>query len=310
MIRRVLLAVLASGLVIGAVGCRHRCCTPTGVVPRPFHPPAPGGPVLGPPTGSATIPPAGLPTTPAGPVVPGVGPSAVPAVPAPAPGLPPPAIDIPREGNFGPSPTPPPANGGREILLPEPLPGGSSRSGYPAPSGVAPAGGVLGGPVRAAQGSEPPVAGRAAAAGLSGFAPVKDGVASGRKPTLDGFDALKRGGYRTVVYLHPAGADTSATRDLAEKKGLAFVAIETTPEKLADALAEFNKVLADAAARPVYVADDDGVRAGALWYLHFRTGDLIDPDAARIRARALGLTDQTEDAKTFWAAINQFLATR
>src|SRR5262249_51617483 len=88
---------------------------------------------------------------------------------------------------------------------------------------------------------EPPLASpggsptpKATAAGLPGFKVVKEGVASGRRPELDGFDTLKQNGYRTAVYLHGPGADTSAIRDLAEKKGLTFVAIETTPEKLAD----------------------------------------------------------------------------
>jgi protein tyrosine phosphatase (PTP) superfamily phosphohydrolase (DUF442 family) len=170
---------------------------------------------------------------------------------------------------------------------------------------------VLGGPARAKT-AEPPVAPRAAGgtAGLPGFVRVKEGVASGRKPTLDGFDALKQSGYRTVVYLHPAGADVSAVRDVATKRGLALVAVETTPEKLAAALEAFNAALADRAARPAYVFDDDGVRAGALWYLHFRTAEAMNDDAARVRARPLGLTDQGDEARAFWLATQRILETR
>ena len=76
------------------------------------------------------------------------------------------------------------------------------------------------------------------------------------------------------------------------------------------ALDRFNRLVADAAARPVYVFDDDGVRAGAVWYLHLRATDLADPDAARIRARSLGLADEGDEAKAFWVAINQLLANR
>src|SRR5438876_1130002 len=78
------------------------------------------------------------------------------------------------------------------------------------------------------QTAAPPVSKGGAAAPTAsppGFVRVKDGVASGRKPTLDGLDALKRAGYKTVVYLHPAGADVSATRDVVQNKGLSFVRI-------------------------------------------------------------------------------------
>src|SRR5262249_40092827 len=151
-----------------------------------------------------------------------------------------------------------------EILFPDPLPGGgSSRSSFPGDPGY----GVLGGPVKP-QTAEPPVAAKSTTAGLPGFVRVKEGVASGRKPTLDGVDALKQAGYRTVIYLHPAGADVSAAREVATKRGLAFVPIETTPEKLATVLEAFNATVADKAVRPAYVFDDDGVRAGAVWYLH------------------------------------------
>ena len=325
MIRRLLVSAIASGALLGALGCHHKCCSGSlDAPPRPFYPTPPGGSVVGPPAGGSTIPPTGLPT------VPPVGPSAAPAVPAPAPssGLPPPdpLFGTPREGNFRPAPAPatPPANGSRpaqEILLPDALPnGGASRSQYPAPN-RGPTAGVLGGPVRSpGQTTEPPVSKGGAApspprsgsplAGLPGFTRVKDGVASGRKPTLDGLDALKQAGYRTVVYLHPAGADVTATRDVVEKKGLAFVGIETTPEKLPDALDQFNKAIGTRSARPVYVADDDGVRAGAVWYLHFRTVELQNDDAARIKARALGFTDQGPEATEFLLAVQRYLESR
>src|SRR5262249_8550745 len=138
---------------------------------------------------------------------------------------------------------------------------------------------------------------------------VKEGVASGRKPTLDGFDALKQSGYRTVIYLHPDGADVSAVRDVVTKRGLAFIPIETTPEKLAAALEAFNSAVADKSARPISVFDD-GVRAGAVWYLHFRTVEAMNDDAARVRARPLGLTDQGDEARAFALATQRILEAR
>lgn len=270
-------------------GCKHRCCKNTRDSQSiPFRPQAPSTPYL--------LPPAGVPTTPAPPpsgpaLIPGVGPGTATAPPS----FPPPSLEPPTSAKPAP-----------EVLFPDPLPGGSSsRSASPGDPGL----GVLGGPTRP-QSAEPTRTANALATGLSGFVKVKDGVASGRKPGLEGFDALKQSGYRSVIYLHPAGADVSAAREVAEKRSLHFTAIETTPENLAGALRLFNAAVADKATHPLYVYDDDGVRAGALWYLHFRTAETMNDDAARIRAKPLGLTDQGEEAKAFALATQRYLETR
>jgi hypothetical protein len=308
MIRRLLLAAIATGPLLALAGCHHCCSSGPSRPPQPYLPPPPGGPFIGSPGGPSpnTIPPTTLPTTPGG-------------MPPAGGGLPPPSLDVPR--NFGPSPAP---NNGRppqELLLPDQLPGGpSSRSGYPDPN-AGPA--FLGPPTNPPRApvvtpnptvqpvpNPMPKAPPAATAGLPGFTRITDGVATGRKPGLDGFDSLRQGGFRTLAYLHPAGADTSAVRDLAEKRGFAFVAIETTPENLPGAFRRVEQLATDRAARPVYVCDDDGLRTGAVWYLHFRTTEGQNADAARIRARSIGLTDQTDEGKAFWVAIQQFLANR
>jgi protein tyrosine phosphatase (PTP) superfamily phosphohydrolase (DUF442 family) len=144
--------------------------------------------------------------------------------------------------------------------------------------------------------------------GLPGFTKVEDGLASGFKPDLDGFSSLKQVGYRTVIYLYPTGKDVSAVQDLAEKRGLTFIPIETTPERLAAARAEFNAAVKDKAVRPAYVFDDDRVRAGALWYLYFLSKSMND-DAARVRAKPLGLSDRTTEGRAFELAIQNYLAT-
>jgi hypothetical protein len=230
----------------------------------------------------------------------------VPVTPPPGGQLPPADLGATPNPSFslppGAGSASPPRGPAPEILLPESLPnGGQSRSAAP------PA--VLGAPGRAPQVTqEPPVAAGAptdSTAGLPGFVRVKDGMASGRKPALEGFDTLKRTGFKTLVYLHAPTADVASIRDVTEKKGLSFTAIETTPERLVDAVAAFDRVLADRSNLPVYVADDDGLRAGALWYVHFRTADQLSPEVARIRARGLGLTDETDEARAFWVAIQQ-----
>ncbi len=285
MFRPLLLSAVAAGLMLGAAGCKHKCC-------RSVASPYPPRPFL--PAGPSNIPPAGVPVTP---------PSGGSVFPPPGSSLPPPDLSVPA---------PAPGNGGRpspELILPDPLPGGTSRSSYAAPANTA----ILGPPVKPPAGStpEPPVASTptsaATTAGLPGFARIEDGIATGRRPALDGFDSLKRQGYRHVVYLHAAGTDASATREVAEGRGLTFTAIETTPEKIAEAYDTFKKAIAD---KPVYVFDDDGLRTGAMWYLYFRLVDLESADVGKIRARALGLKEEGDEAQAFWIAMQKFLAAR
>lgn len=273
MVRKWMLIGVAAVLA-GSVGCRHRCChlNDPDKRPRPFLPEAPRNPAL--------LPPAGVPTTPA----PAVGPQ---------PGssnFPPPALDLPRSPGSAPTTGP-------EVLFPEDPPGRSS--GRP----IQPNAPVLGAPA-APQTSEPP---KTAAPGLTGYTRVKDGLFAGRRPTLDGFDALKTAGFRSVVYLYPTGKDVSAIKDMAATRGLTFHAIETTPETLADAVTEFNRVTADRLNRPAYVFGDDDLRAGAVWYLHLRTVDSLNDDAAKLRARPLGLSDQGDEGRAFALAIQKVL---
>jgi hypothetical protein len=119
--------------------------------------------------------------------------------------------------------------------------------------------------------------------------------------------SLKNARFRTVIYLHGPGADVAAVKDLAATRDLNLVAIETTPETLADASARFNQKLGDSLTRPAYVFADDNLRAGAVWYLHFRTVDVADPDVARLRAKALGLHEQGDEGKAFEVAIQKVL---
>ena len=269
--RRLLLSALGAGVLFGMAGCRHKCCRSNGTfAPNPYLPPGPG----------STIPPAGVPIYP-----PGAG------------TLPPPDLRPSTSGRPAP-----------EILLPDPIGPGGTSSKTKSNSIL---GGPVNGPAPLASTLEPPVAVKAAAspnnasnAGLPGFTQIRDGVATGRRPTLDGFDSLKKDGYKTAIYLHASGADVAAIRDLAETRGLAFVAVETTPEKFAETFEQVTKATAEKTARPAYVFDDDGARAGAVWYLHFKTVELESADVSKIRARSLGLTDDSE----FWPAIKQFVA--
>jgi hypothetical protein len=173
----------------------------------------------------------------------------------------------------------------------------SSRPGPPSTSNV------LGGPVKPT--AEPPKA--RTGSGLPGYTKVKDGLYAGRKPAIEGYDSLRSAGFRTVIYLHGPGADVAAVKDLAATRDLHFVAIETTPETLAEASKQFDRVVTDRVTRPAYVFADDDLRAGAVWYLHFLTVDAAGPDVARLKAKPLGLHERGEEGQAFAIAIQKVL---
>ncbi len=343
--RRFLFTTLASGLLLGGIGCRHLCnkCRDGGPPPGTYlNEPVPG------PRGDR-IPPTPVPTTPGGPsevvpppVIPDstrsfrIDPTTPPGPWDPAPTTSPFRSDLPPSSPprsdlplTSPAPTTPRTDN-KELIFPDPLPGGAPSQ---VPSQSPGTRGFLEEPVRplggsdlppSSAGTQPPAATQPkpgflddpttrSPVGLPGFTrvPGRDGVASGRKPTLDGFDWLRANGFKTLVYLHAPSADVSAARDLSEKRGLRFVPIAVSPATLKKAFDEFAAVVSDRSARPLYVADEDGVRAGGLWYLLFRTSDLLGDDAARVRAAPLGLTDATtEEQKQFWLAIQDVLAKR
>ncbi len=268
--RRVTIVGAVMGLVVAA-GCRHHA--------RKYCPTD----ACGMPEAGARIPSVEVPTR-------------------PREYAPPPTI--PEQRGYAPDPSAPaaPAVPPRELVLPEELkavtpPGGgllgTPSTGLPAPANTAQK--VPAEPV-----------------GLPGYMPVpgRTGVAAGRKPTPAGFDTLKRLGYRTVVYVHAPDTDVSAARELARARGLAFAPLAVSPETLGADLTAFTQSVSDPAGRPVYVADESGVRAGSLWYLLFRTAEFRSDEVARVRAAPLGLPAETasEEAKQFWLAIQQHLA--
>lgn len=274
MTRRLLLLALIPSILLGSVGCRH-CCKRTG--PR-IDPPARDRDILIPP------PTGGLPSQ-----------RTLPA----DPGLPPPTIGAepsgsrytPKETIYDPlleTPAIAPKSEPPAVL---PLTEGASSKKALSPAGYADR--------------------TNAPTGLPGYAVVTDRLATGRKPTVEGFDSLRSTGYKTVIYLHDSDKDVSATKDLAEKKGLTFIAIPVTPGTLKTAFSTFAETVGDKANRPAYVFDDDGNRTGPLWYLYFRTVESFSDDTAQIKAAPLGLRDAQGEEKTkFWLAVQDYLSKR
>jgi protein tyrosine phosphatase (PTP) superfamily phosphohydrolase (DUF442 family) len=140
------------------------------------------------------------------------------------------------------------------------------------------------------------------AAGISEFTPVKPGVSAGGRPELDGLDWLKAKGYLTVVYLRRPGDDDTTDRRQVERRQMKYVSLVVAPEMLTQAwLDEFNRVVGDSNARPIFVYARDPAMAGPVWYLHLRTAEFLTHDEARVRAARLGLRD--ERSEMFQAAL-------
>lgn len=144
--------------------------------------------------------------------------------------------------------------------------------------------------------------------GIPQFAPVKDRVASGQRPMLDGLDWLKDNGYRTVLHLRRPGAEDAADRKEVEKRGMKYLTVEVSPQTVTRKLLdEFNRIANDSAGYPLFVYDRDGSLAGGLWYGYYRiTQDLTD-DVARVRAGAAGLRADRDSHRAMLLAVRQLL---
>ena len=319
MVRNWLSAVLVAATLIAFTGCRHRDCRRRDDARRPLGDPNPnalGDPIPPRATPLESIPPTGIPPTP------GTG-RFEPADPIRRNYLEP---EPPREVNYPPSylqrelPGPAPGVLGEpvapvdrtvpKLLTPVPLP--NEVPDRKEPLLLPPP------PGEARKDLPPPLADKPrdkAPLDLPEFATVLDRgpVTTSRRPELDGFEWLKANGYKTVAYLHePAAKDVASAKELAEKKGLTFVAIPVSPDTLPAAYKTFGELVRDAANRPLHVFAASGNRSGSLWYLTFRDVELLPDDAARVRAGKLGLQGPTDsaEAKAFWLAVQEFLSKR
>jgi hypothetical protein len=141
------------------------------------------------------------------------------------------------------------------------------------------------------------------------FAKDKENVYAGLRPKLDGLDWLQEAGVKTVVNVRLFGEDDSADKKEVEKRGMRYIAFEVSPEVLSKEKAdEFVQIIRDGARQGIFVYDSDGSLAGSIWYLYLRLGELLDDDAARIRARALGLrTDGEGQHRDMWLAAKKIV---
>ena len=141
------------------------------------------------------------------------------------------------------------------------------------------------------------------------FVQVKPRVAAGQQPFPDGVSWLQNEGYRTVLHIRSPGESDTAAQRIFEKRGLRYISLEVGPRNLTkEIVEEFNKTVNEEANQPLFVFDRDGSLAGALWYLHFRTAGGMSDENARAETARLGFhTDQDDNARTMWIAVQNYL---
>jgi protein tyrosine phosphatase (PTP) superfamily phosphohydrolase (DUF442 family) len=278
------LLCLALGTALILTGCKHCCKRPQ----QPGCPPPCGGP-LPPGVGGSTLPPQNIPLDP----TPGRASQRPPEILLPR--------DLPPTGSgYAPA-----ASKGNVVLL-------DPDFGTAAPAVVEP-------PVAKQKEKTPPPpaaiddgAGSSLPVGITNYAQVKEGVSAGLRPDLDGLDWLASKGVKTILFLRDGKEDDSSDRKQVEKRGMRYVSLNVTPEAVnPELVTEFNRMVNDGAGRPLFVYDLTGTQAGAMWYLYFRTSELLNDDEARIRAGRLGLKEKgNADQTQLWTAVQRYLADR
>ncbi|MSQ95841.1 MAG: hypothetical protein EXR98_14980 [Gemmataceae bacterium] len=142
------------------------------------------------------------------------------------------------------------------------------------------------------------------------FASVRDNVYAGLRPPLDGLDWLHDNRVATVVQIRLPDVDGAADKKQIEKRNTRYVSFEVSPQTLTKEKAdEFIKLVRAGAKQGVFVYDQDGSLAGAMWYLYFRHGEYLDDDASQLRARQLGLQlNRDGQHRDMWLAVQKVLS--
>lgn len=145
---------------------------------------------------------------------------------------------------------------------------------------------------------------------IAQFAEARANVYSGLRPSADGLDWLKANRLGTVVQVRLPGEDDATFKKQVEDRGIRYVAFEVSPTTLTKEKAdEFIRIVRDAGAQGLFVFDADGSLAGSMWYLYLRWAEVLDDDAAQLRARPLGLQNmQAGQHRDMWLAVQRLLS--
>ncbi|HZZ82188.1 MAG TPA: hypothetical protein VFE62_27065 [Gemmataceae bacterium] len=299
---RAMWIVPLAGLIFVNVGCRNTC----------------NQPCYGP--GKVYVPPGGAPA-----VVPGV-PTVTPGTPTVVPNLPPPpSAGFGQPGAFPTAPQP-----GAKFLPPNAQPPSIS----PMPPAGADASKRVDPEIQRTESPEPPrnkpniqlyapetidkeqpspdkkPAVQGGFPAIPGFAVAKDNIYAGFRPPLDGLNWLAQNGVQTVVHVRLGTTDDAADKMQVEARKMQYVSFVVTPQTLTkEKAAEFTKLIRDAGKNGIFVYDEDGALASALWYLHFRWGEFLDDDASQLRAAQLGLRPNAPGLhRDMWLAVQKLLS--
>jgi protein tyrosine phosphatase (PTP) superfamily phosphohydrolase (DUF442 family) len=141
--------------------------------------------------------------------------------------------------------------------------------------------------------------------GIQRFQGLEPKLAGGSLPTLTGLDWLADKGYKTIIDLRDPGPDQPAYIAEVTTRGLRYLALPIAPTAFdADHVNRFNAELDQTDARPLYFCDNNGDRAGALWYIRRLTVDQVkvDPKTAMQEAKDLGLS-----VNSTWLAATSYI---
>ncbi|APW63042.1 fused DSP-PTPase phosphatase/NAD kinase-like protein [Paludisphaera borealis] len=148
------------------------------------------------------------------------------------------------------------------------------------------------------------------AIGIARFVAVDLKLAGGSGPSAVGLGWLVEKGYKTVLDLRDSSQTSPAFIGEAASRGLRYVAFPVKLDNLnREQLDRFSFELSLNDARPLYFFDDDGRRAGAMWYIRRILTDKVSPDIARREAEELGLNDAAS-WKLVQDAVDRQLAPR
>jgi protein tyrosine phosphatase (PTP) superfamily phosphohydrolase (DUF442 family) len=147
---------------------------------------------------------------------------------------------------------------------------------------------------------------------IPNFALARMRVATGFKPFPDGIAWLKSRGYTTVLHIRAPGENDAATQQKFQNQNLRYLSLEVSPELLnRDLVEKFNRLVTDSANQPLFVYDQDGSLAGALWLLHIRLSEGVSEDKARLEAERLGFKPNgAGNFKAMSEAVNRYLHTQ
>ncbi len=131
---------------------------------------------------------------------------------------------------------------------------------------------------------------------VANYLRVRPGIATGGRLAEGAVGQLKALGFRTIVDLRGPGEGVESEGLAAEAAGLRHVNIPVTVGAPSDAeVAEFARIIEDAANEPILVHCASGNRVGAMWTLYL-AGKGIPVARAVEEGRAIGMRGEREAA--------------